>query len=99
MMHNPTHPGEMLRETCIKPLGLTVTAAAQALKVSRVALSELVNGRAGLTPEMAVKVSRVFGSTPEFWMRLQAQYDLFHTLRKLKSWKPKRSYREMEQHV
>jgi addiction module HigA family antidote len=92
MMHNPPHPGELLLEECIKPLGLSVTAAADALKVSRVTLSEIVNGRSGISADMAVKISRVFGSTPDFWMRLQDIYELWQAQKNLKSWKPKVSF-------
>jgi len=76
-MQNPPHPGEIIRELCVEPLGLTVTAAAKALKVTRKTLSTLLNGRAGISPEMALRLYRVFGRTPEGWMRLQLQYDLW----------------------
>ena len=76
-MHNPPHPGEIIRELCVEPLGLTVTEAADALKVTRKTFSTLLNGRAGISPEMALRLYRVFGRTPEGWMRLQSQYDLW----------------------
>ena len=76
-MHTPPHPGEIIREFCIAPLGLTVTEAASALKVTRKTFSTLLNGRSGISPEMAIRLSRVFGRTPEGWMRLQLQYDLW----------------------
>ena len=76
-MHNPPHPGEILKELCVEALGLTVTDAAKALKVSRKTLSRLLNGRAGISPEMALRLSKVFGRTPEGWLRLQLQYDLW----------------------
>ena len=76
-MHNPPHPGEIIRELCVVPLGLTVTEAAKALKVTRKTLSTLLNGRAGISPEMALRLYRVFGRTPEGWMRLQSQFDLW----------------------
>jgi addiction module HigA family antidote len=76
-MHNPPHPGEIIRELCVEPLGLTVTEAAKALKVTRKTLSTLLNGRAGISPEMALRLYRVFGRTPEGWMRLQSQFDLW----------------------
>jgi addiction module HigA family antidote len=75
-MHNPPHPGEIIREFCIQPLDLTVTDAAQALGVTRKTLSAVLNGRSGISPEMALRLSRVFGRTPEGWLRLQAQFDL-----------------------
>jgi addiction module HigA family antidote len=76
-MHNPPHPGEIIRELCVDPLGLTVTEAAKALKISRKTLSTLLNGRAGISPEMALRLYRVFGRTPEGWLRLQSQFDLW----------------------
>jgi len=76
-MHNPPHPGEIIRELCVEPLGLTVTEAAKALEVTRKTLSTLLNGRAGISPEMALRLHRVFGRTPEGWMRLQSQFDLW----------------------
>lgn len=75
-MHKPPHPGEIIREQCLKPLGLSVTDAAKGLGVTRKALSELLNGHSGVSPEMAVRLSKAFGSTPETWLRLQLQFDL-----------------------
>jgi addiction module HigA family antidote len=77
-MFSPPHPGEILKETCLKPLGLTVTKAARALGVTREALSRLVNGKAGVSPEMAIRLSKAFTTTPEMWSGLQQQYDLWH---------------------
>jgi addiction module HigA family antidote len=77
MMHDPPHPGEVIREMCLEPLDLTVTAAAQALKVSRKALSELLNGRSGVSPEMAIRLSKAFGGSAESWLRQQMLYDLW----------------------
>jgi addiction module HigA family antidote len=76
-MHNPPHPGEIIREECLKPLGLSVTEAAAGLGVTRKALSELLNGHSGVSPEMAIRLSKAFGSSPETWLRLQMQYDLW----------------------
>ncbi len=76
-IHKPPHPGESIKELCVEPLGLTVTEAAKALKVTRNTLSTLLNGRAGISPEMALRLYRVFGRTPEGWMRLQLQFDLW----------------------
>lgn len=76
-MHNPPHPGEIIREMCLEPIGLTVTDTAKALKVTRKTLSSILNGRSGISPEMALRLSKVFGRTPEGWMRLQLQYDLW----------------------
>jgi addiction module HigA family antidote len=81
-MHNPPHPGEIIREQCLEPLGLTITAAAKGLGVTRKALSELVNGHSGVSPEMAIRLSKAFGSSPETWLRLQLQYDLWNAERR-----------------
>jgi antitoxin HigA-1 len=78
-MHNPPHPGEIIREFCIEPLNLSVTEAASALGVTRKTLSALLNGRSGISPEMALRLSKVFGRTPEGWLRLQIQFDLSKT--------------------
>ena len=75
-MKNPPHPGETVLHDCIEPLGLSITAAAEALGVTRVTLSELVNGRRGISPEMAVRLSKAFGASAESWLFQQAQYDL-----------------------
>ena len=83
-MHNPPHPGEVLRELCLKPLDLTVTQGAAALGVSRKTLSSILNGRAGISPEMAVRLSLAFGTSAESWMNQQVQYDLWHAERNRK---------------
>jgi addiction module HigA family antidote len=75
-MKNPPHPGGVVLDECIEPLGLTITEAAQALGVTRVTLSELVNGRRGISPEMAIRLSKAFGGSAESWLIQQAQYDL-----------------------
>jgi addiction module HigA family antidote len=75
-MKNPPHPGVVVLQECIQPMGLTITDAAAALGVTRNTLSELVNGKRGISPEMAVRVSQVFGGTEEGWLAQQAQYDL-----------------------
>ena len=76
-MHNPAHPGEVIRETCLEPLGLSVTAAAKGLGVTRKALSELLNGHSGVSPDMAIRLQKVGWSTAETWLRMQMQYDLW----------------------
>lgn len=76
-MHGPAHPGEIVREECLKPLGLTVTAAAEALWVTRKALSDLLSGHTGVSPEMAIRLEQVFGSTADTWLRMQMQRDLW----------------------
>ena len=75
-MKNPPQPGGFVLRQCIEPLGLTITAAAAALGVTRTTLSELVNGRRGVSPEMAVRLSKAFGGSAESWLVQQAQYDL-----------------------
>lgn len=80
-MHSPPHPGRIVRQECLEPLGLTVTDAAKKLGVSRVALSELVNERRGISPEMAIRLSKAFGSRPEVWAGLQMEYDLAEALK------------------
>jgi addiction module HigA family antidote len=75
-MKNPPHPGLVVLQECIEPLGLTITRAAQALGVTRNTLSELANGKRGVSPEMAVRLSKVFGGAEEGWLLQQAQYDL-----------------------
>ncbi len=76
-MHNPPHPGEIIREICVNPLELTVTEAAKALGVTRKTFSALLNGRSGISPEMALRLSKVFGRTPEGWLKIQLQFDLW----------------------
>jgi len=83
-MHNPPHPGEVLRELCLNPLNLTVTEAARALGVSRKTLSSILNGRAGISAEMAVRLSIAFSSSAESWLNQQLQYDLWHAERSRK---------------
>lgn len=75
-MKNPPHPGLHVRHDCLEPLGLSVTAGAKALGVSRQALNNLVNGRSGVSPEMAVRLSKAFGGSPAVWLRMQMSYDL-----------------------
>jgi addiction module HigA family antidote len=75
-MKNPSHPGDIVRHDCIEPLSLTITAAAKALGVTRQTLNNIVTCRAGISPEMAIRLSKAFGSTPEMWLRMQAACDL-----------------------
>ena len=77
-MKNPPHPGSVVLHDCIEPLGLTITDAAAALHVTRTTLSELVNGKRGISPEMAVRLEQVFGGSAESWLVQQAQYNLAH---------------------
>jgi len=75
-MKNPPHPGRIVRQEGIELLGLTVTEAARALGVTRQALNNLVNLKAGISPEMAIRLSKAFGSSPEVWLGMQIAYDL-----------------------
>ena len=77
LMHNPPHPGEVLRDLCLEPLGLSVTAAAQALGVSRKTLSALLNGHAGISPQMAIRLSIAFDTSAESWLQQQLHFDLW----------------------
>jgi antitoxin HigA-1 len=81
-MKDPPHPGEVIRELCLEPLRLSVTKAAQILGVSRKTLSILLNGHAGISPEMAVRLSKAFGGDAESWLTQQMQYDLAQANRK-----------------
>jgi addiction module HigA family antidote len=76
-MHNPPHPGELIQELCLEPLGLSITAAARLLGVSRKTLSEIVNGRASVSPEMAMRLSIAFNTSAESWLSNQMEYDLW----------------------
>ena len=76
-MQNPPHPGGIVRRQCLEPLGLTVTRAAEGLGVTRQALSELLNGKTGISTVMAVRLAKAFGSTPETWLGMQQAYDLW----------------------
>ncbi len=75
-MKNPPHPGRIVRQECIEPLGVTVTEAAARLGVTRQTLNNLVNEKAGISPEMAIRLSKAFGSSPEVWLGMQMEYDL-----------------------
>ena len=75
-MKNPPHPGRSIRGACLEPLGLSVTAGAKVLGVTRQTLSNVINGKSGISPEMAIRLSKAFGSTPETWLRMQVAYDL-----------------------
>lgn len=80
-MKNPPHPGRILRDECLEPLGLTVTAGAKVLGISRQALNNVVNERAGISPEMAIRIAKAFGSTAQVWLRMQSNYDLAQALK------------------
>lgn len=89
-MKNPVHPGSIVRRACLDPLGLTVTAAAKGLGVTRQALNNVVNGKAAISPEMAVRLAKAFGSRSETWLRLQLAYDLAQVERRARFIKVRR---------
>ena len=80
IQHDPPHPGEILLNFYFEPLKLTVTSAAEKLLISRPNLSAIINGKAGISPTMAVKLSKAFNTTPHYWLNLQANYDLWQVL-------------------
>jgi len=89
-MKNPPHPGEHVLEDCLRPLSLSITKAADVLGVSRLTLSNLVNGKNGVSPGMAIRLSKAFGGSPEVWLRMQMQYDLAQAEKKAATIKVKR---------
>jgi addiction module HigA family antidote len=80
-MKNPPHLGRSVRTACLEPLGLSVTAGAKALGVSRQTLTKVINGKSGISPDMAIRLSKAFGSTPETWLRMQLAHDLAMAMR------------------
>lgn len=97
-MKNPPHPGEIIRDLCIEPLGLTVTKAAEGLGVTRKTLSMLLNGHSGISPEMAVRLSQAFGRSPESWLELQVRFDLAQIRESGKEIKVRRFFSEAAPH-
>jgi len=89
-MHNPPHPGEVIRELCLELLDLSVTEAAKALGVSRKTISAILNERAGISPEMAVRLSIAFDTTAESWLNQQTQHDLWNVEQRRKDLRVKR---------
>jgi antitoxin HigA-1 len=75
-MKNPPHPGRIVRHDCLEPLGLSITEAAKILGVTRQALNNVVNSKSGISAEMAIRLTKAFGSTADTWLRMQAAYDL-----------------------
>lgn len=86
-MHNPPHPGEIIKELCLEPIGISITEAASKLGVSRKTLSEIINGRSGISPEMAIRLSMAFDTSPESWLKQQMMYDLWKAEKKAKNFK------------
>lgn len=93
-MHDPAHPGEVVRELCLEPLGLSVTAAANALGVTRKALSDLLNGHAGVSPDMAIRLEKVFGSTADTWLQMQLRRNLWEARQRADQIKVNRTFVE-----
>ena len=84
-MKDPCHPGEIVKHECLEPLGLSVTRAAKGLGVTRQTLSDLINEKSGISVEMAIRLSKAFGSTPETWLKLQLAYDLWQAQARVES--------------
>jgi len=75
-MKKPAHPGRIVRSACLEPLGLSVTGGAEILGVTRQTLNNIIHGKSGISPQMAIRLSKAFGSTAEMWLRMQIAYDL-----------------------
>jgi addiction module HigA family antidote len=95
-MKNPVHPGRIVRHDCLEPLGLSVTAGAKVLGVSRQTLTKVVSGKSGISPEMAIRLTKAFGSTPETWLRMQLAYDLALARKHENRIKVRRQYLRLE---
>ena len=80
-MKNPPHPGRSIRNACLEPLGLSVTEGAKILGVTRQALNNVINGKSAISPEMAIRLTKAFGSTPDTWLRMQVAYDLAQAMK------------------
>jgi addiction module HigA family antidote len=97
-MKNPVHPGRIVRHDCLEPLGLSVTAGAKIL-VTRQTLTKIVNGKSGISPEMAIRLTKAFGSTEETWLRMQLAYDLAAARKDESKIKVRRQFVPQELHV
>jgi antitoxin HigA-1 len=98
-MKNPPHPGRSIRTACLEPLGLSVTGGAKVLGVTRQTLNNIIHGKSGISPEMAIRLSKAFGSTPETWLRMQVAYDLAQALKEEDKIKVRRQHVPQEVHV
>jgi addiction module HigA family antidote len=85
-MKHPVHPGRIVRHDCLEPLGLSMTAGAKVLGVTRQTLNNIVNGRSGISPEMAIRLANAFGSTAETWLRMQLAWDTWLYVAKSVAW-------------
>ena len=98
-MKNPPHPGRCIRHDCLEPLGLSVTEAAKILGVTRQALNNVINGKSGISPEMAIRLTKAFGSTEETWLRIQLAYDLAAARKSESKIKVRRQHIPQELHM
>jgi addiction module HigA family antidote len=98
-MKNPAHPGRIVRNACLEPLGLSVTAGAKVLGVSRQTLTKIINGKSGISAEMAIRLAKAFGSTAETWVHMQASYDLAQARKDEGKIKVRRQHVPQELHV
>ncbi|HVI06657.1 MAG TPA: HigA family addiction module antitoxin [Candidatus Binatia bacterium] len=98
-MKNPAHPGRLVKNACLQPLGLSVTEGARILGVTRQALNNVVNGKSGISPEMAIRLSKAFGSTAETWLRMQVAYDLAQARKQESKIKVQRMHMPQEVHA
>jgi addiction module HigA family antidote len=98
-MKNPAHPGRIVRSACLEPLGLSVTEGAKILGVSRQTLTKIVNGKSGISAEMAIRLTKAFGSTAEMWVRMQASYDLAQARKDESKIKVRRQHVPQELHM
>jgi len=98
-MKNPVHPGRIVRHDCLEPLGLSVTEGAKVLGVTRQTLNNVISGKSGISPEMAIRLSKAFGSTAETWVRMQAAYDLAQARKDESKIKVRRQYVPQEPHA
>jgi len=98
-MKNPVHPGRIVRHDCLEPLGLSVTEGAKVLGVTRQTLNNVISGKSGISPAMAIRLSKAFGSTAETWVRMQAAYDLAQARKDESKIKVRRQYVPQEPHA
>jgi addiction module HigA family antidote len=98
-MKTPVHPGRVVRFDCLEPLGLSVTAGSKVLGVSRQALNNIVNGKSGISPEMAIRLTKAFGGTEETWLRMQLAYDLAAARKNESKIKVRRQHTPQEMHA
>jgi antitoxin HigA-1 len=98
-MKNPPHPGRSILNACLEPLGLTVTEGADVLGVTRQTLNNVIHGKSGISPQMAIRLSKAFGSTPETWLRMQLAYDLAQARKDESKIKVRRQYVPQELHA